>query len=71
MLTRESVINKIRQLGFSFKRQADRVDIWRRGTDTISLPRRDRIDEDWVRRQFAYLGLSRDEIEQFIRTAHS
>ncbi len=67
MLKRERVLNKLRELGFSFKRQAPNVDIYKNGQDRIAVPRNAMIDPDWVR---SVLGkrCPREEIERFIQT---
>jgi hypothetical protein len=68
MISREKFINRIRELGYSFKRQAQRVDIWRRATDKhyISMPRTKNLREDYVRSTLRQAGCSPEEIEQFI-----
>ena len=48
-IPREHFIRKLLGLGFVFKRQADRVMIYKRGTDYVHVQRRDWIDEQVVR----------------------
>jgi len=47
MVRTEHVQNKLRELGFTFSRQADRVMIWhqRNGPRRVNLPRRDSIPD--------------------------
>ena len=71
MIGREKCINKLRDLGFKFSSQRPRVDLWRRGMDFVALPRKDQINEVWVRATLAQHGLTADEIESFIQSANS
>lgn len=68
MIRREAFCNKLRELGFSFKRQADRVCLYRRSSDgaRAAVPRRDQIDETYARRELLKNGCSAEEVEAFI-----
>lgn len=69
-VSHDAIIKKLRELGFSFKRQADRVMIYRRGDGAIvQVPRRELIPIAWVRSQFQLFGQTIAEIEQFISDA--
>jgi hypothetical protein len=71
MIKREYFVNKLRELGFAFNRQADRVDQWRqRGTGRlISVPRRDLIPEIHVALALKQCGCDEEEIKAFIASA--
>lgn len=66
MLRTEWVRNKLREIGFTFVRQADRVTIWRNGTHRASLPRRDFMPESQARALLEQAGVTSDEIERFL-----
>jgi len=68
MIAKQRFINRIRQLGYSFNRKADRVEIYRRPTPMhfISVPRRNQLDEDWVRHALRQAGEAPNAIERFI-----
>ena len=69
MATREEVINKLKEVGYRFKRNAWRVTIFKKqgGTHRVEVPVRDIISDEWVRNAFRQVGLSKDEIESFLR----
>jgi hypothetical protein len=71
MATREQVVNKLKETGYRFKRDAWRVTVFKKegGTHRIEVPKRDIISDEWVRSAFKQAGLSRDEIESFLRQA--
>jgi hypothetical protein len=69
MVSRQSFVNKIRDLGYAYKRQLKRTQLWRRagGTQRIFVPLCDRLDDLYVRSTLHQTGLlTSDEIEQFI-----
>jgi len=65
-MRRERFIAKLRELGYSFRRDAWRVQLWRKGTHEVSVRKRDHIDDDWVRQTLRQCGCSHDDIERFI-----
>jgi hypothetical protein len=69
MATREQVINKLRAAGYRFKRDAWRVSIFKKqgGTHRIEVPKRDILDEEWVRAAFRQADITREEIDEFLR----
>ena len=73
MISKQHFINKIRELGYTFKRQADRVDLWRKkgGTHYISVPRSDYLEDEFVSSSLRQAGCPRDEILAFIAAAKS
>ena len=68
MIRREAFVNKIREMGFTFRREASRVLIFRRGKDTayIQVPRKDDLDEQFVIRSLTQHGCSLEEALAFI-----
>lgn len=69
LVSREAVVNRIREAGFTFKRQADRVEIWKkRGSTTrVDLRRRDMYDELYAATILRQAGLSEQEIAAFFQ----
>lgn len=68
VIPRDALCNKLHELGYSFKRQADRVCIYKRpgNPSFATVPRRDLLDEQYVGTQLRLAGCSPDEIEAFI-----
>lgn len=67
MVRRESFVNKIRELGYSYKDQRPRVLIWRKGMHFIMVPRRDLLTEEFVNSSLRQAGCGADEIQAFLR----
>lgn len=68
-IPRERVLNKLRMMGYSFKRQAPRVDLYKNGPDRIEVPRKDLIDERWVRAVLGQRHIPPADIDAFVRAA--
>jgi hypothetical protein len=71
-ISREQVIARIRQAGWKFKRQADRVELYKKpGSDVqrLQVQRRDLLLLDYVRVVLKQAGLQPAEIEAFLRDA--
>jgi hypothetical protein len=68
MIRRESFINKLHELNYSYKSQQKRTYLYRKngGTHCISVPMRDLLTEEYVRSTLTQAGCEKDEIEQFI-----
>ena len=73
MVHRTTFINKIRDLGYTFKGQQKRTYLWRKqgGTHRIFVPMCDLLEDVWVVSTLLHAGQSKDEIEAFIRSAKS
>ena len=69
MLKRERVINKLRDLGYEFKREAPSTYLWRRGTHVVFVPKTTQVSETWVRSTLQTCGCKPGEIDEFIRAA--
>ena len=69
MITHEALRNAIRSRGFEFKRQADRVEIFKqRGTTTrVELRRISLHDDDYAQTILRQAGFGAEEIADFMR----
>jgi hypothetical protein len=69
LVSREAVVNRIREAGFTFKRQADRVEIWKKrgATTRVNIARRDLLDPVYVATVLRQAGLSETEIAAFFQ----
>ena len=72
MICRETFINKIRELNFTYKTQQKRTYLWRQKgtTNYIAVPMADLLEEEWVKSQLRQIGVNESDILAFI-TAHS
>jgi hypothetical protein len=64
---REQAINKLKEHGYRFKRDAWRVTVFKKGTHRVEVPKRDILSDEWVRSAFRQAGMSVEEIAEFIR----
>lgn len=71
MLKRDRIINKLRELGYSFKREAPNTYIWRRGSHRVFVPKTDQVSETWARATLASCGCVAKEIDSFIQAARA
>jgi hypothetical protein len=73
MVRRESFINKIRTLGYTYKTQQKRTYLWRQSgtTNYMSVPMADWLEDEYVRNALRHAGCSREDIESFIASAKS
>jgi hypothetical protein len=73
MVTRESFINKLRELGYTYKRPQKRTELWRKrgGTHLVFLPSRDLLTEEYVSSTLRQTGCSEEEIRAFLACARS
>lgn len=69
LIPRERIINKLREMNYTFKRQAPRVEIYKKGPDRIEVPRKDLIDERWVRSVLGFRRIPPADIDAFVRAA--
>lgn len=71
MISKRHFLNKIKELGYVFKEQLHYQDRYRLkgGTHIIHVPRRDQLDEVYVRSTLKQAGQTKEQIEQFIRDA--
>lgn len=73
MIPHDALVNKLRSLNFTFKRQADRVEIYRKRGDTtiVSIRRHDLHDEDAVRCHLKMAGADHGDVESFIASCRT
>ncbi len=73
MIRRQTYINKLRDLGYTYKTHRKRTQLWRKvgGTHFIPVPKCDLLELDFVRSTLRQAGASKDEIESFIGSAQS
>jgi hypothetical protein len=69
MVRRQSFINKIRELGYSFKSERKRVFLWRKGMHFISVPKAEMLDDVFVISSLRQAGITDGEIEAFLKSA--
>ena len=71
MIPRDALINKLRTLKFHFKRRTDRIELYRQSGSTcrVEVPRRDLLDETYVRIVLNHAGATMHEIDLFIAEA--
>jgi hypothetical protein len=70
VIPNDALSNALRPLNFTFKRQADRVMIWKQRGSTlrVSVRRNSAHDEEYARTVLRQAGMPADEIEAFIRS---
>jgi len=71
MVRRETYINKIRELGYTYKGQRPRINLWRKGMHFISVPRRDLLTDEFVKSTLSQAGCQSEEILAFLSSAKS
>lgn len=71
MVRRETFINKIRELGYTFKRPQKRTELWRKrgGTHCIFLPMNVLLEDTYVLSTLAQAGCSEAEAKAFLSLA--
>ena len=73
MISRQSLVNKLRSLGYVFKDRRHFSELWRKkgGTHCATIPLKNQLTEATVILILSQAGQTRQEIEQFIRDAKS
>ena len=68
MVRRDSFINKIRELDYSYKTQQKRTYLYRRknGTSYISVPMADLLEDEYVAHALRQAGCTEESIRSFI-----
>jgi hypothetical protein len=69
--SRDHFINKLRELGYSYRGETKRTQKWKRGTHRVNLPRNSVLAEDWCRMTLRQCGVDDVEIESFIRACNT
>lgn len=73
MVRRETFINKIRELQYTYKTQQLRTQLWRKrgGTHRMFVPSCDWLEEDYVTGALRQAGVPDTEIKSFLASAKS
>jgi hypothetical protein len=73
MISRESFVNKIRELRYTYKSRQKRTELWRKkgGTHCIMVPLRDKLDDEFVISSLHQAGLGKEEVQAFLASAKS
>lgn len=68
MVSRQAFINKIRELGYRYKSQQKRTQLYRKsgGTHCIFVPLCDFLEDDFVGSCLCQAGLTQDQARAFI-----
>lgn len=69
MVGNDALLNRLRALGFSFKRQTERVAIYKQkgSTRRVTVSKRNTHDPDYVRVVLRMAGMPLDQVEAFIK----
>ena len=60
-------MNKLRDLGYRFKREGKRTRIWAKAAlPPVLVPKRNLLEEGWVYSQLRHLGLAEEAIKSFL-----
>lgn len=72
-ISKRHFVNKLKELKYTFKEQLHYQERYRLrgGTHIIHVPRKNLLDEDYVRLTLRQAGLTKDEVDRFIREANS
>jgi hypothetical protein len=67
-IPRQHLINRLRELGFTFRKRTGRVELYRCAATArrVEIVRKDLLDEEAVRSILRQSGVEREEIERFI-----
>lgn len=73
MIRRESFVNKIRTLKFTYKTQQKRTYLYRQSgtTNYIAVPMKDLLEDEYVQNALRQAGCTQDEISSFLSCAKS
>ena len=73
MISKRHFVSKLKQLGYVFKEQLHYQDRFRLkgGTHIIHVPRRDTLEEDYVRLVLRQAGQTKPQIDEFIADANA
>lgn len=70
-ILRDTFINKIRELNYHYKSEQLRTHLYRRAgtTDVMFVPKKNHLNEDWVKGALRDAGLQDKEIREFLAQA--
>ncbi len=73
MISKRHFVNKLKEIGYRFKEQLHYQERYRLegGTHIIHVPRRNHLDEAYVRSTLKQAGQTKQQIEAFVNAANS
>ncbi len=73
MISKRRFVNKLKELGYTFKEQLHYQERYRLkgGTHIIHIPRRDELDEAYVASALKQAGQKKEQIDQFIKEVNT
>ena len=73
MISKRHFVNKLKELGYGFKEQLHFQDRYRLkgGTHIIHVPRRDELNEFYVRSTLKQAGQTKSQIDSFVNDANA
>lgn len=73
VIPRSHFVNKIRELGYTYKTRQKRTQLWRKrgGTHCMSVPLTDHLEDEYVISTLRQAGCKDDEIRRFLIAAKS
>jgi hypothetical protein len=73
MVPRICFINKIREVGYTYKTKQKRTTLWRKrgGTHCIFVPLAELLEDDYVANALTQAGLTQADIQAFMASAKS
>jgi len=71
VIPKSHFVNKLRDLGYTYKTTLKRVDLWRRGTHFIPVRRSDNLSEEFCSSALRQALCTEQEIRDFIAAAKS
>jgi len=73
MVSRQAFVNKIRELGYTFKGERKRIYLWRKTGHAhfISVPKAEKLEDEFVISSLRQAGQTQEQIDQFLKAAKS
>ncbi len=73
MISTKRFVNKLREIGYSYKDRTKRMEVYRKdgGTHIVMVPRKTQVTELWAINTLKQCGCTDDEITDFIRDCRS
>ena len=71
MVPRDQFINKLRAIGYTYKKKRKKVALWRKkgGTHLVAIRNNKVLSDAYVRSTLAQCGVGEKEIEEFLHAA--
>lgn len=71
MPRREHFINKLRELGYTYRGETQNTQKWRKGSHHVYLPKNAVLADAWVKSTLRQCNETEEEIDTFIRLCNS